>query len=298
MSSPDPSRTGATPRLVLALAAVVVLLAAVIGTPRPAGAAATPSSTLAGLGDRLIGEEFTFTATFDNTGTDTGYAPFIDLLFPRNGADGSAGADTPDGIEFIGVDYLGLPVRVDRLPVPDDDGAGPGTTGTVEHPLTGELITATAGDELVVLSAPFGSFAPGQPAADLAVTARLSSARRCRGPARHRAALRLRARGDAPGRPRHGPAAARRHRHRRHHLVDHRRGPDGAAARQGVPRPGAGDRHGTELPPPVPHHGRPPRRPDRPPTSTSSTRSPTSSPSSPWTRSRRPGPWSQRLPWA
>ncbi len=173
MSSPDPSRTGAT-RAVLALAAVVVLLAAVIGTPRPAGAAATPSSTLAGLGDRLIGEEFTFTATFDNTGTDTGYAPFIDLLFPRNGADGSAGADTPDGIEFIGVDYLGLPVRVDRLPVPDDDGAGPGTTGTVEHPLTGELITATAGDELVVLSAPFGSFAPGQPAADLAVTARLS----------------------------------------------------------------------------------------------------------------------------
>ena len=145
-------RHGTAPRSSPSLL-LAVLLAAVIATTRPAGAVATPTSTLAGLGDTLIGEEFTFTATFDESGSDTGYAPFIDLLFPRNGADGAAGADTPDGIEFVGVRLpRAAGPRVDRLPVPDDDGAGPGTTGTVEHPLTGELITTTAGDELVVLS--------------------------------------------------------------------------------------------------------------------------------------------------
>ena len=30
----------------------------------------------------FIGQNFTFTASFDNTGTDTGYGPFIDFNFP------------------------------------------------------------------------------------------------------------------------------------------------------------------------------------------------------------------------
>ena len=30
----------------------------------------------------MIGENFCFTVTFENTGVDPGYGPFIDLVFP------------------------------------------------------------------------------------------------------------------------------------------------------------------------------------------------------------------------
>ena len=43
--------------------------------------------------ENFIGENFDFTVTFDNTsGTDPGYGPFVDLIFPVNGADGAGGA--------------------------------------------------------------------------------------------------------------------------------------------------------------------------------------------------------------
>ena len=58
---------------------------------------ATPVATLDVPSSGFIGESFSFTVTFDNTSTtDEGFGPFIDLILPRNGADGDAGTDTPD----------------------------------------------------------------------------------------------------------------------------------------------------------------------------------------------------------
>src|SRR5205085_2126437 len=52
------------------------------GTPTPVASLAVPP-------DPFIGENFTFTVTFDNTdATATGYGPFVDLYLPARGADG------------------------------------------------------------------------------------------------------------------------------------------------------------------------------------------------------------------
>jgi uncharacterized repeat protein (TIGR01451 family)/fimbrial isopeptide formation D2 family protein len=132
----------------------------------------------------LIGSSFSFTVTFANTSgvpTDVGYGPFVDLLFPYNGADGAAGTDTPDGLNFASAAYLGQPVESVVLTIPDADGAGPGTTGAVNHPYAVDTanrpitVTATAGDKLVVLRLPFGSFVPGQTPVDMTVNASLSN---------------------------------------------------------------------------------------------------------------------------
>ena len=123
-----------------------------------------------------LGETFAFTVTFDNTGTDVGYGPFVDLIFPVNGIDGAAGNDTADGIDFAGATYLGQPLNFIEITFPDDGGG----TGTIDHPFAVDVtgnpmqITGTAGDKLVVLELPFGSFSPGQPPADLIVSATTS----------------------------------------------------------------------------------------------------------------------------
>lgn len=130
--------------------------------------------------DQFLGENFAFTATFDNVAaspSDLGYGPFVDLIFPVNGADGMAGTDTPDGITFLNATYLGAPVVATVLTFPDD-GAG---TGSVEHPYAVDnsgaplTVSGTTGDQLVVLQLPFGSFTPDQPAAVISVNADLSN---------------------------------------------------------------------------------------------------------------------------
>ncbi|MGD2162403.1 MAG: hypothetical protein PVG04_04875, partial [Anaerolineales bacterium] len=140
--------------------------------------AAPQASVSLGLpGSVLIGEDFSFTATFDNTGSDPGYGPFIDLVFPVNGADGAAGSDVPDGIDFISADYLGLTVTTFEFTFPDDGGG----TGCVDHPLaldnTGapHQVCGTTGDKLVVIQLPFGSFVPTQPPAEVTINASLSN---------------------------------------------------------------------------------------------------------------------------
>lgn len=130
-----------------------------------------------------LGEDFTFTVTFDNTGNpgEVGYGPFIDLIFPVNGADGAAGTDTPDGLDFVGATYFGAVVNAIEFVFPDDDGAGPGTTGTVTHPFAVDAtgaplqVTGTAGDKLVVLELPFGAFTPEQPSAPITINATSSN---------------------------------------------------------------------------------------------------------------------------
>ena len=123
-----------------------------------------------------IGETFQFTVTFDNTGTDPGFGPFVDLIFPVNGADGAAGTDTADGIDFVSATYLGQTMNTIELTFPDDGGG----TGTIDHPFAVDAagtplqVTGTAGDKLVVIELPFGSFTQNQPPADIVVNATTS----------------------------------------------------------------------------------------------------------------------------
>ncbi len=145
--------------------------------------APAPSVSLSVPAQVPLGEAFSFTVSFDNTsavGSDVGYGPIVDLLLPINGADGNAGTATPDGITFGGATYLGIGLTSTVLPFPDADGPGPGTTGCVTHPYYRDTsgvylqVCGTAGDALVVLELPFGSFAPDQPPITVDVQATLS----------------------------------------------------------------------------------------------------------------------------
>lgn len=115
-----------------------------------------------------IGQEFSFTIGFQNTGTDVGYGPFVEFIFP-----GSASG----GIEFVSAAVLGQPVDTIEVVFPDDGGG----TGTISHPLAVDAngapleLTGTAGDKLVILELPFGSIAPNQPTVDLVITATAST---------------------------------------------------------------------------------------------------------------------------
>ena len=152
---------------------------AVLAAPVPTVSLAVSTTT------PFIGNSFTITASFDNTGPagDTGYGPFIDLVFPSRGADGDPGTGEPvDGISFGSATYMGAPVNnFYTLTFPDADGGGPGTTGCVAHPLavdnTGApvQVCGQAGDTLVVVAQPFGSFVTDQPQADVIFTANVSN---------------------------------------------------------------------------------------------------------------------------
>ncbi len=75
-------------------------------SPRPAYAALA-AVTVSGPGNVLIGEDFSLTVSFKNTGSSAGYGPFVDIVLPSNGADGNAGSDVQDGIEFVKASTLG-----------------------------------------------------------------------------------------------------------------------------------------------------------------------------------------------
>ena len=138
---------------------------------------AVPTVTLSGTPtDALLGGTFSFTATFTNTSTQGGYAPFIDLVLPATGKDG-AGAEIDDGITFVSATFLGQTVTSYVITF---DAAGNAT-----HPLALDVngtpvvvkaadYGARAGDQLVVLQLPFASVLQGQPPIGVVVTCKLS----------------------------------------------------------------------------------------------------------------------------
>ena len=138
--------------------AIVVLVPAqsVLAAP-VASSAISPGAATAN-----IGENTTFTVTFDNTGPDTGYAPYVDVYLPIAGAD-----NTADGVSFTSASFLGSPIA--PLLTTTCTGA------SVTHPLTGLMTSCPLGQQLVVLQLPFGSFTPTQPAAAVQVVAAVSS---------------------------------------------------------------------------------------------------------------------------
>ncbi len=149
--------------------------------PKPVAVqAATPNVSLSGLGEVLVGEDFTFKVSFKNTGSSAGYGPFIDLVFPTNGADGNNNTDTPDGIEFISASAIGYTFNAAQTTQDIQVFPGSGAVTCVVHPWARQSngdfvqVCGAAGDTLVSLRLPFGSVVPGQPLPDVTVNASLS----------------------------------------------------------------------------------------------------------------------------
>ncbi|MFN8483234.1 MAG: isopeptide-forming domain-containing fimbrial protein [Anaerolineae bacterium] len=147
------------PRLgLIVVALLLVCFAAVSGI---AYAAAQPAAILNVPSSGFIGAPLNFTVAFDNTSaTDTGFGPYINLYLPSGGADGN------DGITFNNATYLGQPVNSFVFNC---------TGATVIHPFTLQPVACPAGQQLVVLQPPFGSFTPDQPPAVIAVNANVSN---------------------------------------------------------------------------------------------------------------------------
>ncbi len=168
---------------------------------------ADPTVTVAISGGTQPGGNATINLTFDNTGLagDTGFGPFIDVLIPKRGADGIYDGTTtgdgslydlsdlspadgqpdgePDGLILpagLSVTYQGLPLNSVLMTFGDDDGVGAGTTGTISHPYAVDAagnpldVVGQAGDQLLVIELPFGSFATDQPVVNITIDAPIS----------------------------------------------------------------------------------------------------------------------------
>lgn len=140
--------------------------------------AVTPAASLDVPATSMIGEGFSFTVTFDNTGAgaEVGYGPYVDLFLPIGGVDGTSSGGPNDGVSFASATYLGAAVNSVTL------ACAPG--GTITHPLTGLTVTcpplppgfdASFTWQFVNLELPFGSFAADQPPAAITVNANLSN---------------------------------------------------------------------------------------------------------------------------
>ncbi len=143
--------------------------------------AAQPVVTIApdGGADAQIGTSKTVNLRFDNVddgtpGGDVGFAPYIDVALPTNGADGAGPGGTPanDGVTFQSATFLGQPVEATQVEFD--------ANGLALHPFarnpdgTPRVVTGTPGDTLLVLRLPFGSFTADQTPADIRLTLGLS----------------------------------------------------------------------------------------------------------------------------
>ncbi len=117
----------------------------------------------------FIGTTQTVNLSFSNGGApgETGYAPYIDVILPINGADGGGVGNSPvnDGVTLLGATFLGRPLVQTQVVF---DGAGNAT-----HPFAKDsggnaiIVTGNPGDTLLVLTLPFGSFTTEQTPADV-----------------------------------------------------------------------------------------------------------------------------------
>lgn len=135
--------------------------------PASPAAAATPGpvTTLSVPDDPFIGDTISVQVGFSNAATTAvGYGPYVDVFTESTGADGD------DGVSFASATYLGQPVAAQTRVL--------ACNGTDTHPLTGLPFTCppgiAAGDTVTVLTLPFGSFAPSQPAVDLSISLQIS----------------------------------------------------------------------------------------------------------------------------
>lgn len=137
---------------------------------------AVPSAVINGPSvATLIGEEIPLVVTFDNTATnpaDIGYSPFVDIVMPKMG---DAPPAPENGVTFKpgSVRYQGQSLQTTVLTF---DAAGQAV-----HPFAKKsdgspvIVPGKAGDQLVVVQLPFGSYAPDQPAIDIDFTGLVSA---------------------------------------------------------------------------------------------------------------------------
>ena len=163
--------------IALILATIFLVLAktqpeAVLAEPL---SAPTPSVAINVDDQILIGDDFTFSAIFNNSSTDVGFGPYIDIYLPQSGADDSQDGEREDGITYTDVDYKGNPIRTWDITCEEDT--------DITHPLTNLSVTcpnAPAGTQspfiwqLLVIELPFGSFVNGQPEVVVNIGANLS----------------------------------------------------------------------------------------------------------------------------
>jgi LPXTG-site transpeptidase (sortase) family protein len=119
----------------------------------------------------FLGQSVSFSVTFSNTGTTTGYGPFIDLVIP---------ATQGLGTTTITASYQGIPFTNNVDIFTNTFNA----SNQVTHPLvrdsSGNFITVNApgtagqGDKLVTIRLPFGSYSPGQPPISVDVTVNMA----------------------------------------------------------------------------------------------------------------------------
>lgn len=131
--------------------------------------------------DPMIGEDFTFSYSFENTLAQTGYGPYVDIYFPTSGVDNDGdhpdpqppGSDVYDGIKYVSATYLGTPVTAVEQTFD--------ASGKLEHAFAKDsngnplIVNGDEGDTYVSLQLPFGSYTPQQPAAEIEITAHMSN---------------------------------------------------------------------------------------------------------------------------
>lgn len=156
-----------------------------------------PHVTLDVPGDVLIGEDFTFTVTFDNANGGTmGYGPFVDLVLQFGGIDKNdplpSGSPGPcDGITVMSAEMVGggsilpmlspdgctaadckvLPCPSLRHPYPQVDQWGVDVNGAAAGGVTGVSVAGLEGAQLWTLMPPIGSYDSSQPPIVVKVTA-------------------------------------------------------------------------------------------------------------------------------
>ena len=175
--SPPAGRRGLRALLWLAL-----FLGPIVLQPLPRAEArpladAPPTINVSAPGEVPIGQDVSFTVTFDNNDPDedVGYGPIVDVILDTTGVDGDDGL----GTTTISASYAGLPFTT-ASPNPTMWILTFDSSGEAVHPLmrdsSGDFITVTGtpGDTLVVLRLPFGSFAFDQPPAVVDMTVNMS----------------------------------------------------------------------------------------------------------------------------
>ena len=170
----DPGSPGPLRRATASLLALVLLTSTgVVGAlAAPAGADESPApvASLDVPGPVLLGEAFSIAATFDNIAAEAeGYGPYLDVYLPVQGADGEP---NPDGVTYDPeVTFLGTPLEVVEHTLACDGASD-------VHPFTGAVLDCPqglgAGDVLLVVELPFGSFTASQPPATVDIDLELS----------------------------------------------------------------------------------------------------------------------------
>ncbi|PKO13986.1 MAG: hypothetical protein CVU39_16535 [Chloroflexi bacterium HGW-Chloroflexi-10] len=139
--------------------------------------------------EQFLGENVSFTVTFDNpeaSGGDAGYGPFIQVFLDTTGADGIYPGDTGvNAYDGLGTSSINVTYAGSALASGDVWELEVNASGQFVHPIlrdiTGNFVTITApagfaqGDKVIVARLPFGSFVPDQPPATLTFTVNMSN---------------------------------------------------------------------------------------------------------------------------